>query len=230
MKKLIIIMVLISFLTFPAQAFELKRIIGLMSSSYSSRWPEFLYSRDAESSLNPFKDNRVSFFGGAGLGLALRHSFVLELDVLYKEIGSVYAFETPYYYREKYEYRMGMISVPLLAKYRFLKISQPYLLAGVDFSFILWHRCQVFSMPEGSAVYEKIIEADLERQTEKSDLALVLGVGVEIPMNRSRVNLEVRYEIGSSNLYKGPWPSATEPYPEVRSRQFLLVLGYSIIR
>ncbi len=230
MKKIIFFILLTTILALSAQAFEFKRIIGLMSSSYSARWPEFLYSWEAENSLNPFREGRISIFGGVGLGFILRPKLELEFDVLYKEIGSTYEYETPYFYRGKYDYRMAMLSLPLLVKYCFLKISQPYLIAGLDYSFILWHRCQVFSMPEGRSFYEKIIDADLEEQTEKSDLALVLGAGVEIPVNRSKVNLEVRYEIGSRNLYKGPWFSVTEPCPAVRSRQFMLVLGYSIIR
>lgn len=228
MKKLFPSLLLIIILTLPGQAFEFKRIIGPLSSSYSSRWPDpVIYGWDSLSSLNPFKEGRVSFFGGIGLEFSLWPKLELELDGLYKETGSAFSRETMLFTSYRYEYRIREISIPLLVKYHFLKNLRPYLLAGFDYSFILSHRCQIFEAPEASKVYREIMEADLNLETRKSDLALVLGLGFDLQLNKRIVGLELRYEPGLLNLYKG-WRLSDEPYPVVRSRQFLVVLYYSI--
>ncbi|MDI6698255.1 MAG: porin family protein [Candidatus Saccharicenans sp.] len=228
MKKLISSLLLIALLATPGQAFEFKRIIGLLSSSYSSRWPDpVTYGWDSRSSLNPFKEGRVSYFGGIGLEFSLRPKLELELDALYKETGSAFSLETMLFTSYKYEYRISEISIPLLVKYHFLKSPRPYVLAGFDYSFILSHRCQIFEAPEASQVYRETIEADLDLETRKSDLALILGLGFELQLNKRSIGFELRYEPGLLNLYKG-WRPPDEPYPVVRSRQFLVVLSYSI--
>lgn len=228
MKKLFPSLLLIALLATPGQAFEFKRMIGPLSSSYSSRWPDpVIYGWDSGSSLNPFKEGRVSFFGGIGLEFSLRPGLELELDALYKEAGSAFSRRTMLFTSYKYEYQISEISIPLLVKYHFLKNPRPYVLAGFDYSFILSHRCQIFEAPEASQVYREIIEADLDLQTRQSDLALVLGLGFELQLNKRTIGLELRYEPGLLNLYKG-WRLPDEPYPVVRSRQFLVVLSYSI--
>lgn len=215
------------------EAAEFKRMLGPIFSSYSRPWPgpfsgNYPPPFDDSSTLSPFRNSRFSFFGGLGLEFSLSRMLELEVDVLYKETGGQYRFDTGFFDSYRYEFQLRELSLPLLLRIHFWNKSRPYFLAGASPSFILTHRYQLFYRAEASRIFEKVEEADIKGYTGKADLALVLGLGFEAAVNRRRVAVESRYEFGLGNLYRG-LPAGTEEVPvRVRSRQLLLVISYAI--
>lgn len=233
MKKVSLALMVILILVWPLQAMEFKRIIGPVFSSFSRPWPVpypevYLLDYGSGSTLSPFKDNRFSFFGGLGLGFILSRKLELEIEALYKETGGQYRVDYSFFDCYIYEFQLKEISFPFLLKTHFWKKSRPYLLSGMDFSFILSHRCQLFYQPELNQILEKVMEADLKNLTRKTDLALVLGLGFEAAVNKRRVFVESRFELGLPDLYRGAALTDEGRPVKVRSRQFLLIIGYAI--
>lgn len=215
------------------EAAEFKRMLGPIFSSYSRPWPgpfsgNYPPLLDDGSTLSPFRNSRFSFFGGLGLEFALSRILELEVDVLYKETGGQYRFDTGFFDSYRYEFQMRELSFPLLLRGHLWKKSRPFILAGLDPSFVLSHRYQLFHRAEASRIFEKVEEADIKGYTGKTDLALVLGLGFGAAVNRRRVAVECRYELGLADLYGGPAPVPAEQPIRVRSRQLLLVISYAI--
>ncbi len=234
MKKFALFFILIFYLlTCSLQAVEFKRILGPLFSAYSRPWPgpfsgNYPLVLDGSSTLSPFRNNRFSFFGGLGLEFSLSPLLGLELEVLYKEAGEQYRIDTLLFDSYRFELQLRELSFPLLLKVRFWKKSRPYFLAGTEFSFILSHRYQIFYRPEASQILEKVEEGDIKGYTSKSDLALVLGPGFEAAVNRRKVQVELRYELGLPDLNSGPVLTPEGKPIRVRSRQLLLVITYGI--
>ncbi|MGQ9800183.1 MAG: outer membrane beta-barrel protein [Candidatus Saccharicenans sp.] len=233
MKRVGLVLLVILILAWPLQAMEFKRIIGPAFSSFSRPWPgpypevyPVIYG--SGSTLSPFRHNRFSFLGGLGLEFSLSRMLELELEVLYKETGGQYPVDTGFFDSYFYEFQLKEISAPLLLQIHFWKKSRPYVLAGMDFSFILSNRCQIFYRPEAGQILEKVLEADLRNWTRKTDMALVLGLGFEAAVYKRRVFVEGRYELGLPDLYQGPALDYEGRPVKVRSRQFLLIVGYAI--
>ncbi|MDH7493200.1 MAG: outer membrane beta-barrel protein [Candidatus Saccharicenans sp.] len=233
MKKVGLVLIILINLAWPLQAIEFKRIIGPVFSSFSRPWPVphpeiYPVDNSGGSSPSPFKDNRFSFFGGLGLEFSLSRVLELGLETLYKETGSQHRVDTGFFDSYFYEFQLKEISCLLLLKTHFWKGSRPYFLVGADFSYILSNRCQVFYQPEASQVREKVLEADLKSLTRKTDLALVLGLGLDAGIFKRIVSVECRYELGLPDLYRGPMLANDGRPVTVRSRQFLLIIGYGV--
>lgn len=235
MKKVspALMVILIIVIACPLQAMEFKRIIGPVFSSFSRPWPVpypevYLLDYGTGSTLSPFKDNRFSFFGGLGLEFTLSRNLELEFEALFKETGGQYRVDYSLHGSYYYEFQLKEISFPFLLKTHFWKKSRPYLLSGMDFSFILSHRCHLFYRPEFSEILEKVMEADLKHLTRKTDLALVLGLGFEAAVNTRRVFVEGRFELGLPDLYRGVILTNEGGPVKVQSRQFLLIIGYAV--
>ncbi|MCX8160288.1 MAG: PorT family protein [Candidatus Saccharicenans sp.] len=234
MKKTIVLFILVFFvLLSSAGAAEFKRLLGPILSSYSRPWPgpfsgNYPYLPADGSTLSPFRNSRFSFFGGLGLEFPLSRMLEVEVEVLYKEAGGQYRFDTGFFDSYRYEFQLRELSFPLLLKTHFWKKSRPYFLAGADPSFVLSHRYQLFHRSEAGWIFEKVEEADIKSYTAKSDLALVLGLGFEAAVNKRRVAVECRYELGLANLYRGSLPGPENQSVRVRSRQLLLVISYAI--
>lgn len=234
MKKTAWFLVLIFFLLPGSfEAAEFKRMLGPIFSSYSRPWPgpfsgNYPALLDDGSTLSPFRNSRFSFFGGLGLEFRLSRMLELEADVLYKETGGQYRFDTGFFDSYRYEFQLRELSFPLLLRAHFWKKSRPFFLAGVSPSIILSHRYQLFHRAEAGRIFEKVEEADIKGYTGQADLALVLGMGFEAAVYRRKVSVEGRYELGLANLYGGPAPVPGEQLSRVRSRQLLLVISYAI--
>lgn len=234
MKKKIILslILLISFLA-RLEAFEFKRMIGPIFSSYSRPWPNPFYeafplSPDQTSTLSPLKNSRISFFGGVGLEFPLSRSLTFEIDGLYKETGGHYQVETFVFDSYRYQFELKEISFPFLLRIYPWRKTRAYLLTGGDLVFILSHYCHLYHRPEAGTVFEKTAEADISDLTRKTDLALVLGTGFEVPFDKRKIGVELRYEIGLPDLYVEPWPASVGTNIRVHSRQLLLVITYSV--
>lgn len=234
MKKTAWFLILLFFLLPGSfEAAEFKRILGPMFSSYSRPWPgpfsgAYPVALDDGSTWSPFKNSRFSFFGGLGLEFPLSRSLEVGVEVLYKEAGGQYRFETDLFNSYRYEFQLREVSFPLLLEAHFRKKSRPYFLAGVEPSFILSHRYQLFYRAEASRIFEKVEEADIKGYTGRADLALVLGLGFEAAVKRRKVAVECRYQLGLPDLRRRLVPAPGEIPVRVRSRQLLLVISYAI--
>lgn len=232
-KKAYFLLIIFCLMLGSVEAAEFKRILGPIFSSYSRPWPgpfsgDYPVLLNEGSILSPFKNSRFSFFGGLGLEFPLSQVLELEVEVLYKETGGQYRFDTGFFDAYRYEFQMRELSFPLLLRAHLWKTSRPYFLVGASPSFILSHRYQLFYRPQASRLFEKVEEADIKGYTDRSELGLVLGLGFEVAVNKRKVAVECRYDLGLTDLYRGFMAGAEESPVRVRSRQLLLVISYAI--
>jgi len=226
MKKAIFLfltLVLVSSLS----AQDLKLLMGPVVSNYSSKWPsEIIYDwPDGTSSLNPFDNHKTGIAGGFGIEFAISKKMSLEIDSLYFEKGGVFHLDTAIFIGYKEEYELKGLSFPVLLKGRFLPRYFPYVLAGMDFSFILSHERTTWILPEASLIYEEIGRDNLlEYATRRLDMSPVLGIGFEVPLSRGLVFLEGRYQPGLTNI-QDIWGDSQY---KARTRTLLILVGFKI--
>lgn len=225
MKK-VIFLVLILVLVSSLSAQDLKLLMGPVVSNYSSKWPNaILYDwPDGTSSLNPFDNHKTGIAGGLGIEFAIGKKMGLEIDSLYFEKGGVFHLGTGFFTTYKEEYELKGLSFPVLLKGRFLPRFFPYVLAGMDFSFILSHERTTWLLPEASVIYEEIGRDNLENATRRLDISPVLGIGFEVPLSRGLVFLEGRYQPGLTNI-QDFWGDSQY---KARTRTLLILVGYKI--
>ena len=225
MKK-VIFLVLTLVLVSSLSAQDLKLLMGPVVSNYSSKWPNAIpYSwPDMTSSLNPFDNHKTGIAGGFGIEFAIGKKMGLEIDGLYFEKGGVFHSHTYIFTTYKEEYELKGLSFPVLLKGRFLPRYFPYVLAGMEFSFILSHERTTWFRPEASFIYEETGRDNLEYATRRLGISPVLGIGFEVPLSRGLVFLEGRYQPGLTNIMD--WWGDNQY--KARTRTLLILVGFKI--
>lgn len=149
----------------------------------------------------------------AGLGIegSLTKHLQIELNAFYFSKGchfDVFTYSEISqltYPEKKMSYRLTGISVPFLLKAKLLPESSPYLLGGVECSYILAHkseerRLDYWSMyPPGQDLWGE----DVMERTSRLDFGLVLRGGFEIKVQNVFVFIEARYSFGLLNILAG---------------------------
>jgi hypothetical protein len=201
MKKCMTIF-LTFFLFSGAYAQQLKILGGPTISNYTERWPQEVYwLQNAAFFQNPFKNIKIGFLAGVGIEFALEKNLAIEIDGLYFDKGSsfLYNWPTPTTLTEEI-YDMHGISFPLLLKIKLIPRPFPYILGGVEPSFIFSHGrvTKIGGESASRGTWENILE-----NTKKADLGLIFGIGFEMKMSKALFFFEGRYNLGQENLYNG---------------------------
>jgi opacity protein-like surface antigen len=201
MKKYMTIFLVFFFFS-GAYAQQLKILGGPMISNYTERWPrEGYWIQNAGFFRNPFQNSKTGFLAGIGIEFALEKNVAVETDGLYFHKGSsfLYTWPTPTTLTEEI-YDMHGVSFPILLKIKFIPRPFPYLLGGVELSFIFSHAR--VTKQTGASISRGTWE-NISENTAKADFGLVFGMGFEMKVSKALFFFEGRYNLGQENLYKG---------------------------
>jgi len=205
-------------------AAQLKIFFGPTFSAYTGRWPSEIFPNPMGRSggLNPFKNGRTGSLEGIELEFRLNPWLGMEIGGIYFTAGSSFSAPTAIFTVQKETYDMEGLSLPVLFTLKPHPGLFPYLLAGIDFAFILNHTRTSLVLPETAVIYREIAREDLRLATRKFDLAPVLGVGFEIAVLKQTFFAEAQYRLGLMNMVKGfPGTGAA-----ARTRSLFFIVGY----
>lgn len=170
------------------------------------------------------------FSFGASVAYEFNELISLESDLLYVQKGTKYAQEyaslpgyQPTVY--KYTYTLKYISIPFLAKL-YLPVEsdlQPHLTLGPSFNFLLGGKMEYTVDRDPNLNYPFIVIPsyfDITSKTKSFDLGVIAGLGVDYHLVSSVTSLEIRYEMGMTDIDKG---IGSGP---IKNRSFSILLGY----
>jgi hypothetical protein len=207
-----------------AQAMNIKFLGGFGFSHYAVK-PERYQGIDWDTGrwFRYEGRDRQGFAVGAGVEFRLRRHLSLEVDVLYSEKGGRFTLFYEDIPSQKLEYKLRVISVPVLLKLKFFRESTPYLLAGGELSCILAHKGKTrYQSPY--SIDHISYEFDLRALTKYVDLAATVGGGFEIKIGKIWVFVEARYLLGFFNIL------TDDSYPpdSFKTRSGLVLVGLKI--
>ena len=151
---------------------------------------------------------KVGFTAGAELGYHFNDLFALTAGALYTQQGgkiSIEATETAT--GEKYNKSLDYLNVPILANVYVLPGLA--LKAGAQFGFLL-------NAKEG--------DHDVKDLYKKSTLSIPVGLSYEF----EETSVDLRYNIGLSNLVNSDYDYSTYSDPKIRNCVIMLTIGYKI--
>jgi hypothetical protein len=219
------VLALLSATVVSVQAAEIKVFLGPTVSSYTGRWPSDIFpgAMGRPGGLNPFVNSRTGTLEGFGLEFPIGRRFSLEIDGLYFTMGSSFTEPTLIFTVQREVYDIESLNAPILVKFKPREGLFPYLLAGVDLGFVLYHGRTSLVLPEAGVIYREVAREDLMLATQKFDLEPVLGIGLEITVLKQAFFAEVRYRLGLMNMIQGFPGSAA-----ARMRSLCFLLGYQM--
>jgi hypothetical protein len=144
----------------------------------------------------------VQLTGGVGFELSFSSHVALELDLMYAPggarweatVGGTTLSET---------YKGYAFSVPLLFKGFFLTGTTPYILAGGALAYTT-SQSSILDLPP--LIYQV---TDMTSSVNRWQYCLVIGGGLNIAISSMNFLVEVRYDLGLSELLKHPSPGHT---------------------
>jgi len=114
--------------------------------------------------LNSFQSSyKIGFLGGFGFEKNITQDLLLEFNLFFMQKGSKALSNDPPYLKSKYS--LNVVSIPVLLRYQFLYDNSPYVVAGIESSYILSHTNKVKGQ-------EAI---DMKDLTDKSDFGYIFG-------------------------------------------------------
>jgi hypothetical protein len=191
-RGIILLLFLAGFSLIPARALNAARLKLLGGVS----WGKYAVDWDMSNRLKPGYLFGLGVEGGVG-------SLNYEVDILY-------FLKTNSYISRSWDYELGEISVPFMAKIKLFSRSTPFLLAGGEVAYILSHK-----QNGGDSVY------DMMDGTRRIDYGLVVGIGYELDVGGVTLELSGRYHHG---LAKVSGISGYRVY-EFRTRELAVALG-----
>lgn len=193
-RGIIFLFLLAGFSLFPADALNAhwRKLLGGMSwGKYTSDWetgncfkPGYLFGLGIE--------------GGSGW--------------LNYEVNILYFLKTNSYASRGWDYELGEISVPIMAKIKMLRRSTPFLLAGVEAAYILSHK-QKSAFGNGP-VY------DMMDNTRRLDYGLVIGTGYDLDVGGLTLEISGRYHHGLAKVSGFSYHEY-----EFQTREWVVALG-----
>jgi len=209
-----------------ASAADFKFFVGSSISTYSNRWPSLQTYAYESSGLNPFKNYKAAVTFGFGFTFPIYKSLSIEADVHYANGGADFKMWYVSSGTDGYEeyHDLRGVSLPVLIKAAFLPRPFPYILAGVDITYIINHRRQGFLLYQYGADEQWVggLVEDFDPSTSKWNFGPILGLGLDFPLKRGAFFIEGRYSLGLTNLYQGAGGA------EVMTRALYIIAGYRV--
>jgi opacity protein-like surface antigen len=145
---------------------------------------------------------KVGFTGGITYHIGLLFGLSIEPEVLYIQQGAIYegsASYGGYSLSQKATFSSDYIDIPVLARFNFpMLVLSPYIEGGVAYSILLSAKSKVETTTNIPGQTSGSTETDIKDHLSKSDVSLIVGVGVEFFM----VEINARYILGMSKLDK----------------------------
>jgi hypothetical protein len=110
------------------------------------------------------------------------------------EVDALYFLKTNSYASRGWDYEMGEISVPVLAKIKLWARSTPFLLVGGELAYILSHKQKPGPLGDDT-VY------DMMFTTKRWDYGLVFGAGYDLETGPVTLELSGRYHYGLAKVF-----------------------------
>jgi len=177
MKKIFVFVLVLSIVS--SMYADFKIMGGLNISKYS----------DPGGDRNFQRSYKLGFLGGIGFERKLSRYILLEANILYFKKGTIVKFIDPNDSISKYT--MNTVSLPFLVRAQLLSESSPYVVAGIELSYILSHSKKI----DGQDV------VDIKGETKDSDFGYVLGCGYQIELEEDLFFfIETRYQFGDRNM------------------------------
>lgn len=161
-------------------------------------WGKFASGWDMTNGWKPGYLIGVGFESGSGL--------------LGCEADLCYMLKSNSYNSRGWDYEIGEISVPILARIKPFPGATPFLLAGGELAYVLSHKQS--PGPRGEKSY------DMLDNTRRFDYGLVLGLGFGLDLGGLTVELAGRYHHGLAKVFGLGWQEF-----DLQTRALALVLG-----
>ena len=194
-RGIILLLLLAGFSLIPARALNAARLKLLGGVS----WGKYAVDWDMTNHLKP----------GYLFGLGVEGG----LGPLNYEVDITYFLKTNSYISRGWDFELGEISVPFMAKIKLFPRSTPFLLAGGEVAYILSHK-QKPGLFGGDSVY------DMMDSTRRIDYGLVVGTGYELDVGGVILELSGRYHHGLAKVSGLGY----QKY-EFRTRELAVALG-----
>jgi hypothetical protein len=152
---------------------------------------------------------------GVFFALNLNKTFAIQPEIYYLTHGGTSTFDadlSTYKYVDTYKY----IHVPVLAKLRFMpdKKLTPVIFAGPAFDLLLSANYKYYV--DDVLEWDKNIKSFLN----KTNISVVFGGGLEYKLDKLRLILDVRYDLGLTNI-----DGSDDPTDELKTRALLFMVG-----
>jgi opacity protein-like surface antigen len=152
-------------------------------------------------------NNKLGFLAGIGLEKDFAPHTILEFDILYFVKGCQVEIRG----NSPFKYDLRVLSLPFMLKIKLLEETSPYVVGGIELSYILSHKIKL----------EKQAEVDLKENTRSFDYGFVVGFGFELKIEEHLfLFIEARYHQGKVNLISNPGAEES-----MFTRSILAVLG-----
>lgn len=167
-------------------------------------------------------DRQTDFLAGVLAQFAIGRVFAFQPEVLYSQRGATSREDDP-----ATKLDLNYIQIPLLLMARLGSRESPIypiLYAGPQVAFET--RCQVTGESEGVSLSlgcdDPLLDGELE--TNQTEYGVVFGGGFEVLYSRLTVQLDVRYQLGLTNLNDAEDASDVS----VKSRLWSFMLGFGV--
>ena len=181
------------------------------------------YSSDGDVTDKP--SYRMGFIAGLGYEFSLAPTFAIEVDALYHQRGFKYE-DKDADYETKLVMKSDVVSVPILAKYRFPGSVAFFIQGGFEVAFVLSSKADVTTTTyvDGVVDSEEKTSEDVKEFTSSMDYGAVFGAGIVLPMGKSKLVIDGRYYLGFANMLDfGEEDASSDDW--IRSRSIVLMLG-----
>jgi len=217
MKKLLILAIGVVLLLAVA-AWAQEPTGGKLSYGFKAGFGMATFSgSDAEPGAGVDKKYRTGFGGGGVLGFHLAPSISLQFEALYLMKGVKYQATTG---DSMETIKLDYIEVPItlhVAPAMEGKVK-PRVFAGPFFGFLLSAKDKA----EGFADPADNGEVDVKDACKTIEFGLTIGAGVDFGMNKGAVTIDLRYDLGLSEIAD----SAGGPAPNWKNSGIFAMLGY----
>jgi hypothetical protein len=200
--------------------------LGLANITYSQDG-----SDDIGVDIDHYKKSKLGFLGGIGYESGSRFGF--EIDLLYvqkgvrfegSETGSTVSTGGSFDIKLK----VNELSLPVLAKIKFMPGSTPYVIAGGEIAYILSSKIDYWAKDDATdEIYSGTEDLNDYDNMNKIDYGLVFGAGFELVSGPMPFFVEGRYHMGMANLFKNDAATSGSVGDTdwVRTNLLTLVLG-----
>jgi opacity protein-like surface antigen len=145
---------------------------------------------------------KVGFTGGITYHIGLIMGLSIQPELLYVQKGAIYEESLSYgnySMSQKVTMTGDCIDIPVLARFNLpMLVLSPYIEGGVAYSILLSAKSKVETTTNIPGQTSGSTETDIKDQLSKSDMSLIVGVGVEFLI----VEINARYILGMTKLDK----------------------------
>ena len=145
---------------------------------------------------------KVGLTAGITYHIGLIMGLSIQPEVLYVQKGAIYEGSASfgnYSMSQKATFTGDCIDIPVLARFNLpMPVLSPYIEAGASYSILLSAKQKIETTTNIPGQTSGTTETDIKDQLSKSDLSLIIGVGVEFLI----LEVDARYIMGMTKLDK----------------------------